>query len=262
MKLFLSFIFFTAISLYAETFVAILETSSQVISYDEKSFITDKLRSEARNALPYDGFTIMTRENIIQMLPPGKTIEECEGNCLVETGKNIAADYVAQARVANMGTKFSVTVEIYSTASNDLLKSISDRADDVDGVGDLISAHSKELFEPLLTKYMEQQKFDLDDDQALANYAAEKASSKKTHLPIWAKAIPYALGFAAICLGLYENTVVDDEYDTYHNTNYVGNRTAADKQIRKVDDAKTMRNIFYGLGVGLMAVGLTFTIMF
>lgn len=63
-------------------------------------FLTDKLRDRAKAVLPaYMGYVIMTRENINAMLPPGKSIEECEGSCLVETGKNIAADYVAQARV-------------------------------------------------------------------------------------------------------------------------------------------------------------------
>ena len=112
MKFSLPLILFTAIALHAETFVAILETYSQVLNTDDKLFVTDKLRSVARNTRPYEGFSIMTRENIMQMLPPGKSIEECEGSCLVETGKNIAADYVAQARVAKVGSKLSVAVEI------------------------------------------------------------------------------------------------------------------------------------------------------
>lgn len=44
------------------------------------------------------------------MLPPGKKIEECEGECLVETGKNINADYIAQARVGRFGNQLMLTV--------------------------------------------------------------------------------------------------------------------------------------------------------
>ena len=58
----------------AETFVAILETYSKVIATNEKVYITDKVRSEARKVLP-ENFTLMTRENISQMLPPGKNLD-------------------------------------------------------------------------------------------------------------------------------------------------------------------------------------------
>ena len=294
MKKSLIFVFLAAVGLYAETFVAVLETYSQVLNSDDKLFVTDKVRSEARNTLPYDGFSIMTRENILQMLPPGKSLEDCEGDCLVETGKNISADYIAQARVAKVGSKLSVTVEIYSTANNNLLKSISDRANNMDGVADIISAHSKELFEPLLLKYEEEQAAMNAEKEAAEKDAAEKAeafamaeqndaqekadlaadaaqnavtdknaeASSGLRLPVWAKVIPYVLGAAALGFGYYENTVMDDEYDTYLGGDYTENRAAADKQIKKVDDAKTLRNVFYGVGAGLMAVGLTFTIVF
>ena len=72
------------------TYVAVLETISpkDVLSLEEKQYLTDVLRSEAVKALPAEmNFTIMTRDNIQMMLPPGKGIEECEGSCLVETGK-------------------------------------------------------------------------------------------------------------------------------------------------------------------------------
>ena len=77
------------------THVAVLETiaGKDVLSLEEKQYLTDVLRSEAVKALPAEmNFTIMTRDNIQMMLPPGKGIEDCEGSCLVETGKNIAAD--------------------------------------------------------------------------------------------------------------------------------------------------------------------------
>jgi len=79
---------------YATTYIAVLETISQtdLLDRSEKAFLTDKLREKAKGVLPDDkGFVIMTRENINAMLPAGTSLEECEGSCLVETGKNIAA---------------------------------------------------------------------------------------------------------------------------------------------------------------------------
>ena len=79
-------------------YVAVLETVSDEkakdsVSLSDRQFLTNVLREQAVKELPASqNYTIMTRENIQQMLPPGVSIEECEGSCLVETGKNIAAD--------------------------------------------------------------------------------------------------------------------------------------------------------------------------
>ena len=80
------------------SYVAVLETgvdgdAKNLVSLNDRQFLTNVLREEAVKQLPaVQNYTIMTRENIMQMLPPGKAIEDCEGSCLVETGKNIAAD--------------------------------------------------------------------------------------------------------------------------------------------------------------------------
>ena len=117
------------------THVAVLETISakDALSLEEKQYLTDVLRSEAVRALPASkGFVIMTRENIQMMLPPGKAIEDCEGSCLVETGKNISADYVAQGRIGRFGSNLTITVELYETAGNKLIGSFA--AKSFDGV--------------------------------------------------------------------------------------------------------------------------------
>ena len=69
-------------------YMAVLETLSpnDLLTRQEKLYLTDILRGQAVYILPAEqNWTIMTRENINVMLPPGKTIEECEGSCLAET---------------------------------------------------------------------------------------------------------------------------------------------------------------------------------
>ena len=61
---------------------------------------------------------LTSTENINMMLPPGKAIEDCEGSCLVETGKNISADYIAQGHVGRFADNLTITVELYETAGN------------------------------------------------------------------------------------------------------------------------------------------------
>lgn len=136
-------------SLADETFVAVLETISpeKAVNLDTKLYLTDKLRERASLILPaYMGFTIMTRENINAMLPPGKKIEDCEGQCLAETGRNIAANYIAQARVGRFGEMFTLTVELYETRSNKLLGSFTDRTRNAEGLLKVIELQADALF--------------------------------------------------------------------------------------------------------------------
>lgn len=110
---------------FATTYVAVVETIAEngAIGHSERLFLTDKLRERAKKVLPeYMDYVIMTRENIQQMLPPGKKIEDCEGECLVETGKNIHAHYIAQARVGKFGKQLTLTVELYETRGKNNLK--------------------------------------------------------------------------------------------------------------------------------------------
>ena len=131
------------------THVAVLETTaaSGVITLEEKQYLTDVLRSEAVKILPAEqNYVIMTRENINMMLPPGKAIEDCEGSCLVETGKNISADYIAQGHVGRFANNLTITVELYETAGNKLMGSFSGKASNIEALEIGIRKKSQELF--------------------------------------------------------------------------------------------------------------------
>ena len=143
---------FIALPAFA-THVAVLETTSAkgVITLEEKQYLTDVLRSEAVKALPAEqNYTIMTRENIVMMLPPGKAVEDCEGSCLVETGKNISADFVAQGHVGRFANNLTITVELYETAGNKLMGSFSSKAPGIEPLEVEIRQKSHELFAKVL----------------------------------------------------------------------------------------------------------------
>ena len=147
-----AFFFFCApfvFPVFASVHVAVLETisASDALTGEEKMYLTDELRSQAVRALPAEyGFTIMTRENINAMLPPGKSVEDCAGNCLVETGKNIAAEYVAQGRVGKFGSDLTLTVELYETAGGKLIGSFTAKSADADGLLSNIQQQASSLF--------------------------------------------------------------------------------------------------------------------
>jgi len=152
-RLFYILVAFLAVASMAAKHVAVLETISEkdIIGRSEKIFLTDKLRERAKAVLPaYMGYVVMTRENINVMLPPGKSIEDCEGSCLVETGKNIAADYVAQARVGKFGKQLTLTMELYETAGNNLVGSFTTRKPDAEGLLEEIERESDDFFRKIL----------------------------------------------------------------------------------------------------------------
>lgn len=110
------------------TFVAVVETRStqNALKYEDCLFLTDKLRERAKKVLPaYMNYVIMTRENIDAMLDPSKKSEDCENECLVELGRNISADFIAQARVGKFGESLTLTVELYDTRSKNLVNSFT-----------------------------------------------------------------------------------------------------------------------------------------
>lgn len=134
------------------TYVAVLETGADGsakdnVSLSDRQYLTNVLREQAVKELPaVQNYTIMTRENIQQMLPPGKAIEDCEGSCLVETGKNIAADYICQARVGMFGSSLTLSAELYETAGNKLIASFNGRGANVEELLDLIKQKSPDFF--------------------------------------------------------------------------------------------------------------------
>ena len=149
------FSIFLLLVFQAEAFaihIAVLETvadgeAKNDVSPLDKQYLTNVLREQAIKELPAaQGYTIMTRENILQMLPPGKSIEECEGSCLVETGKNISADYVCQARVGRFGASITISAELYETAGNKLISSFNGRGASVEELLVIIEQKSSDFF--------------------------------------------------------------------------------------------------------------------
>ena len=132
--------------------VAVLETGAdpalkKKVKLSDRQYLTNVLREEAVKQLPADeDYTIMTRENISAMLPPGKAIEDCEGSCLAETGRNISADYVCQARVGSFGSKLTLSAEIYETAGNKLVASFNGNGTNVEGLLKVIKENAPEFF--------------------------------------------------------------------------------------------------------------------
>ena len=149
--IFLSLLCLLSTSAFA-TYVAVLETAADGSAKDsvsllDRQYLTNVLREQAVKELTAEeNYTIMTRENINAMLPPGKAIEDCEGSCLAETGRNIAADYICQARVGFFGKSLTLSAELYETAGNKLVASFNGRGNDVEELLKIIEERSPAFF--------------------------------------------------------------------------------------------------------------------
>lgn len=149
----LKFLFlFALISNTFAAYVAVLETVAapdvtERVSLSDRQFLTNVLREQAVQELPSEqNFTIMTRENINAMLPPGKSIEDCEGTCMVETGRNISADYICGMRLGSFDGALSLSAELYETAANKLVASFNGQGASVKDLLDIIKEKSPNFF--------------------------------------------------------------------------------------------------------------------
>ena len=129
--------------------VAVLEFDSQLPPTDtvDRIYFSDKVRGEIARLLPQA--MVMTRENLVQLLgATGKKLEDCTGECEVETGRMLGADLVVSGRLTKVGTRFKLSLRFHSTKDGALISTATasgetvDKLDDAtaDAVSDLVAS--------------------------------------------------------------------------------------------------------------------------
>lgn len=88
----------------------------------EASYLTDVVRSSALT-LPPAQFFVLTRENLMELLPPGTTLETCVGDCEVETGRRVGADFVVSGDLVRLGGQLRAALRLHATSNGELLAS-------------------------------------------------------------------------------------------------------------------------------------------
>ena len=101
--------------------VAILELNNRAgITSEEAYYLTDLIRGTASISLT--GFTIMTRENIFELLPPGTDLDKCtEAKCEVEVGRNIGADYIVTGEIIKFAGDYRIITKAHHSLSGAFL---------------------------------------------------------------------------------------------------------------------------------------------
>jgi hypothetical protein len=122
-----------------------VRSSAAQITRDNARFLTDVVRQVALQANPEA--EMMTRENLLVLLDStGKKLEDCEGECEVETGRRLGAESVISGDLGRLGTKFNLSLRLHDTRSGRLLASATGSAASGDELEASFQRASRELF--------------------------------------------------------------------------------------------------------------------
>jgi hypothetical protein len=108
-----------------------LRNFAKDLTRENAQYFTDLVRGAALKSQPQ--LQVMTRENLIVLLQAsGKKLEECEGECEVDTGRRIGADLIISGELQRVGTKYKMTLRLHDTHEGRLLASTQASGKSVD----------------------------------------------------------------------------------------------------------------------------------
>jgi len=234
------------------TTVAVLE---MIISDDkvemtiqETRFLTDELGKQARLALPQNGYSILTRDSILRLIPEdAEEVERLAQSGAVEIGRAIKSDYTASSSLSRVGNTLTLKIQLYENKSGILIGELVKVSPDFKGLFEIIQEKAPDLFLKITEK-------------AEPSIPTNIPVQEKSKTSFWVAVGLDALGVAAICFGLNRNFKGNDYYDQYQDKNLrrVEQQTAYDN----AQKAATTRNILYATGGALLASGIAIHIFF
>jgi TolB-like protein len=254
----LSLLLATAMTANAVNTLAVLEIipkpEIEDISITETRHLTDELRKQAVLALPNKDYAVLTRDNMLALLPPDEAEAECLAeSCAVEIGRAIGAEYISQGSLGRFGDELSVAIELYETMSGKLLGSIVMESKDVKG---LLTAIREQA--PALFARIKKDSPPPTETSIPTNIPAES----KSKAPMWIAISLDVLGAAAIGFGVYNHIQKDKLYKDYQNMLDHRPQKEYDSALKKANDAKDMRDIGFIVGGVLVGAGIAVHVWF
>ena len=102
--------------------IAVLALQGKKLSNDVLNLITDEVRAGVLDATKGQRFVVMSRENMSIILKDmGKDLSCIQGECEVETGRNIGAAYVVSGSVLQMDRSWVCTLKIHEVNTGALV---------------------------------------------------------------------------------------------------------------------------------------------
>jgi hypothetical protein len=133
--------------------VAVMSTENNGATLNQTAlnYITELLRNSAGEALPANQYQILTSQSVLQLLGEDQAAKACaESSCLVELGRTIAVDYIAQAVVGASGGELILIVEIYNVRTAARVGGLTVRAAKEDALYKQLEYEAPEMFAAFL----------------------------------------------------------------------------------------------------------------
>jgi hypothetical protein len=271
-------------AVFAINNVAVLElvpnsSIDDEISIEEFRHLTDELRRQAVITLPKGEYSVLTRDNLLSLVPPDEKEAECLAeSCAIEIGRVIGAEYISQGIIGKFGKKLTISVELYETMSGKLLSSIVFESEDIEGLLEVIRKEANPLFQSILdlkalAASSEPRLTGLKDSQDSSNIRLELEQSSKSlnqvnqgsdkgssmRVPQW---LGIGLAVAGIGMGVY-GYLQENEYKKQHREYMKTEIPSKAESLRnKAETAESRRNIGYIVGSALLASGITIYFVF
>ncbi len=114
----------------------------------DRMVFSDLARSAVNSRAP--ALFVMTRESTEALLQAnGKTMSDCTGECEIEIGRKLGADFIVSGRIAQVGKRLFLTMRLFSTADGRLLQSADARGTNIDELVDQADAALAKLVSTL-----------------------------------------------------------------------------------------------------------------
>ncbi|MFN3201573.1 MAG: PEGA domain-containing protein [Bradymonadia bacterium] len=131
------------------TRIAVLELSNPAgLTAQEAAYVTDLVRWAGVGATEA---VVLTRENMLELLPPGVDLTACEGQCEVETGRNLGVERVISGEIVRYADGLRVLLKAHDTETARLIGVERASAKDTEGLEGAVDTAAKRLFEQLGT---------------------------------------------------------------------------------------------------------------
>jgi len=230
------------------------------MTIEETQFLTDELRKQARLALPQDTYSILTRNNILRLIPEND--EEAElllQKGAVEIGRAIKSDYTTSSSLSKLGNLLTLKIALYETKSGVLIGEFVKVSPDFKGLLEIIQEKAQGLFLNI-TKSEKKDIIVEKERNVEPSIPTNIPVEKKSGTLFWVAVGLDALSVAAFGFGVSQNSKGNDYYDQYQNRNlrHAEQQAAYDN----AQKAKSTRNISYIAGGILLASGITIHILF
>ena len=161
--------------------LAVLEFRSKLDAAGTKAmdipYLTDQVRAAAFRALPQ--LRVITRGDLQMLLDQtGKTLEQCEGQCAAQTGRNVGADLVIDGTVLSRSGFLVLTMELHETKLGELLGQANARGRTIELLDDALPDAMGTLFERLKGPTTDRSRISVVDKQTLGEVPALSGALK------------------------------------------------------------------------------------